>query len=501
MVDRRLLEYAVFRECYKHDPVNFILDCFKWGKNEGPTPYQLDVAAHIIPERRVAVRAMHGAGKSALASWLILWFVLTRDIDSDWKVPVTASVWRQLTKFLFPELHKWTRKLDWAKVGRGPFDENKELLTLNLKLSTGEAFALASDDPSSIEGAHASCLFYVFDEAKAINDGTFDAAEGAFMGSSKTETLALVISTPGEPQGRFYDIHSRKPGYEDWWVRHINIKEAISCGRIDPEKVEQRKRQWGESSALFQNRVLGEFCANDETGVIPLAWVELANERWYEWNKEGTLQAIGIDVAGATENSDTTVFAPIYSGYKVGTLEKYPKGDIETATMEIAGRTQAKLDANPQATAVIDVIGIGAGVGDRLAELGYSKRIIRFIASHKSEAKDKNDEFGFFNKRSEMWWKARELLDPHSGLDIALPPDNDLIGELTSPHWQVQSGAKIKVESKKDIKKRIQRSTDCADAVLQGLLGKNLYAPLPDIVSFNLGDKIAEMERRNYGMD
>ena len=66
---------------------------------------------------------------------------------------------------------------------------------------------------------------------------TFDAAEGAF--SSVGADLdgvgyALAISTPGEPNGRFYDIHARKPGYEDWWVRHVTLAEAIAAGR-DPK--------------------------------------------------------------------------------------------------------------------------------------------------------------------------------------------------------------------------------------------------------------------------
>ena len=61
----------------------------------------------------------------------------------------------------------------------------------------------------------------------------------------------------------------------------------------------------------------------------------------------------------------------------------------------------------------------------------------------------------------------REALDPNDGIDMALPPDDQLTGELTAPKWRVMSGARIRVESKDDIKKRIKRSTDCAVAVIQ----------------------------------
>jgi len=48
----------------------------------------------------------------------------------------------------------------------------------------------------------------------------------------------------------------------------------------------------------------------------------------------------------------------------------------------------------------------------------------------------------------------------------ALPPDDDLIGDLTAPRWKIQSGGKIIIESKDDIKKRLGRSTDTGDSVV-----------------------------------
>jgi len=49
---------------------------------------------------------------------------------------------------------------------------------------------------------------------------------------------------------------------------------------------------------------------------------------------------------------------------------------------------------------------------------------------------------------------------------VALPPDDLLTGDLTAPHWRVMSNARIQVEGKDEIKKRLGRSTDDGDAVV-----------------------------------
>ena len=199
---------------------------------------------------------------------------------------------------------KWARRIRWNRIGREPLDERLELQQLNLKLRTGEAFSAASNVPGTLEGAHADHLLHVFDESKLIPDETFDVAEGATLAAgadTSLEAYALAISTPGEPHGRFYEIHQRRTGLRDWWVRHITVEEGIKAGRISREKVTQLAQLWGRQSATFQNRVLGEF-AEDQDAIIPLSWVEAANDRWREWVEAGRpltgLQAVGVDVSG-----------------------------------------------------------------------------------------------------------------------------------------------------------------------------------------------------------
>ncbi len=458
-------DYKVFQEKYFDDPVGFSRDCIDWGEQDGLSPYQEQAAQMLDEHRRATVRGPHGLGKTALAAIIVLWFALTRD-GQDWKVPTLASAWRQLTKFLWPEIHKWTRFIKWDIVGREPFDERKELLTMSLKLRTGEAFALASDNAALIEGAHADHLLYLFDESKTIPPDTFDAAEGAM---SSGEAYFLSISTPGEPQGRFYDIHRQKKGYDDWAVLHVTLEMAIKAGRINPEWAKQRAEQWGEDSAVYITRVLGNFAANDEETVISLVAVEQANELWHTINETGEwgeMEAVGADIG---RGGDKTVEADRYDLY-IKSLAYSNERD----TMQVAGRLTVKLKANKKAHAVIDVVGVGAGVVDRMREIKAVKsRVIAFVAGAKTDLLDSSGELGFTNMRSAAWWNLREML--YNG-GVALPPDDMLTGDLTAPRYRYMSGGKIQVESKDDIKKRLKRSTDAGDAVVQAFMKENLRA-------------------------
>lgn len=477
-----------FRRTYRNDPVAFAHDCINW-EGGGLTSYQAEILDAIPRERRVAARGPHGLGKSAVAAVALNWFALVFDGD-DWKAPTTASAWRQLTEFFWPEVHKWAARVKWEKTGRPAYSQ-LELQTTLLRLKTGRAFAMASSDDELTEGAHADHLLYIFDEAKAIPAGRWDAAEGALMTG---DTYALAISTPGEPQGRFYDIHTRKPGYEDWWVRHVTVEECIAAGRITQRDVDQRARQWGENSAVFKNRVLGEFCESSEDCVIPLAWVEAANERWrqrirvkspnwnwidgakrgewpnWEWVSEAVkeeLTTIGVDVS-RSDNGDKTVLARRQET-TVTQLDRMSVAD----TMPIVGRVKGLLERWVRAYAMIDVIGIGSGPVDRLRELFPTSRIQAFNASESTAMKDRAKELEFVNKRSAAWWNLRELLDPAFDSTIALPPCDLLTGDLTAPRrGKDTSTGKITVESKKDIRKRLGRSTDDGDAVVQAFFPK-----------------------------
>lgn len=460
---------------YLYDPRGFITEFVQFGEGEGPTFYQEEILDNLVKHGREAVRGPHGLGKTTLNAWAVIWFAITREAEGiDWKVATTAGAWRQLEHYLWPEIHKWVHKIDWEKLNLVPWRNPQQLQNLLLKLRHGRAFAIASTDEKKIEGVHADAVLYIFDESKAIAAKIFDAAEGAFSGSTPgsqhvyPEAYALACSTPGPPEGRFYEIHKRKPGLEDWHVRHVQVSETIAAGRVTKSWVDQRRVQWGEDSALFQNRVLGEFHASSEDNVLPLSWVEAANERWLEWDESGRPQQPGVRVHGcdvARGGRDLTVFAD-RTGAIVHGLEEFSIANtVKIAKLLMARMHQADI-------AVVDVIGVGAGVVDYLRTVQENQNIdvIAYNASRKSRMRDRSGEFGFVNQRAAMWWTLREMLDPAFEPTLALPPDDELIGELTAPRWWVTAASRIQIESKDDVRARIGRSTDHADAVAQTLL-------------------------------
>lgn len=501
---RDALRMTNFRATYRNDWVAFAHDCIDWekfGPDAGPTEYQDECLAEVQTFHRVAVRGPHGLGKTGIGAIGLLAFALTRDGDELWKAPVTASVWRQLKEFFWPEVHIWARRLLWAKIGRGPFLEPRELQDMALRLSTGAAFAVASNEPSSIEGAHADQVLYIFDEAKTIPGETFEAAEGAFSGAGPEhpgrDAYALALSTPGEPQGPFYKMHKRDPSYAAWRPKHVTVERAIEAGRVAGSWVQEKQQQWGTDSALFQNRVLGNFAASSEQSVIPLTWVEAAVERWKELRVQGidgnwaipqerlpAFTNAGLDVADQGE--DRTTLARRYGDVILDVLT-FP---YSPDPMESAGQAVTVLRGQQwKGFVVVDAIGVGAGTVARLRELKASElpslALVPFVASGQSTAYDASGELGFANLRAEAWWGMRERLDPSQpgGSLVCLPDSDTLLGDLTAPRWKMLSRGVIQIESKEDIRKRLKRSTDEGDGVVM-----SFWARPPRVRSWSPAD-------------
>lgn len=452
------------KRLYRNDRVAFAYDVFP---DIRLATYQENIlGAFDDGKNRVAVRSPHGAGKTAIAALLVHHSVLTA--ESDCKVPTTASAWRQLEKYLWPEIKKVERLIAWPILSRPAYCQRTELLSLSIRLDSGlvEAFALASDNFALIEGAHASRLAYIFDEAKTIPVGMWDAAEGAFSseGLGDSEILALAISTPGDPSGRFHDIHTGAPGLEDWHCIHITLEEAIANHRISRAWAEARARQWGVESAVYQNRVLGEFADNTEDGIIPASWVRAANDRWKEWDSKGRptisgRRIIGID--SARKGADSTVLA-VRSGSVIKNLHTIQKGPItQTASLTIPYATGYTLN--------IEMDGIGSSLYDILKEdkgqYGKNFQLKPVVAAGKTYKSDRSGELFFVNVRAAMWWNLREMLDPVNGDGIMLPPHEFLLKDLITPRWEMKRGGRIQLESVRSIKSRLGRSPDYGTAV------------------------------------
>lgn len=477
---------------YRDDFPAFMRDMVSWPPDGGPTSYQLEIADALMQYSRVAVVGPHGLGKGLCASLLMWWGIATLDGVTDWKTGVTAGGFRQLTHFLWPEFRKWGRAIRWDLIGRPPPDPRNEMLRLTFRGVSGEAFAAAATNPELLEGAHASQIIYILDEAKALPDANFDSIEGAFSGagSGGRKAYALTLSTPGDASGRFYDICThgteltaydattrsfttrQQPGeqgiaYGEWKVRRVTFEETVRAGRNNEAWGEARKLQWGAASAMYVNRVLGQFIRNRTDGTIPLSWIEAAMERWDEAGilsptpdgvrtiRHGSLSALGVDVGGGT---DLGVIAPRY-GLWIGRLHYEP--DADPTTM---GEIASTMLEDTNAPAVVDAIGVGAGVVSELRKQG--RRVIPFVASERAEETDSTGIMSFVNLRAYAWWHLRELLDPKHEEQVALPPDDRLAADLSAPRWWATNSGKIQLESKDDLRGRTGRSPDAGDAVV-----------------------------------
>jgi len=104
----------------------------------------------------------------------------------------------------------------------------------------------------------------------------------------------------------------------------------------------------------------------------------------------------------------------------------------------------------------VDSIGLGAGVVDRLQELGLPVRGINVSESSSMTGT-------FLNSRAELWYACRDWFFKR---DVTIPKDETLVSELTTPRYQYSSSGKIQVESKDSIRKRGLPSPDVADALV-----------------------------------
>jgi len=444
---------------YQKNPVKFVEEIL----GVRPRSYQRDALNSLVKQKRVCIRGPHGIGKSALAAWIVLWALA---VFPEVKVPTTATAWRQLTEFLWPEIRKWAEKANWSSIGMTVRDK-EHVTAQRLTLSSNRfAFALSSNEPARIEGAHAERIVYVFDEAREIDPAIWDAAEGAFVGG---EGFAFAISTPGAPAGRFYEIQSRKPGFEDWFTIHVTYDDAVREVPGFDKWAIQREKQWGRESSVFKRRVLGDFAEDEEGALIPLDLVERSNERWIEKSKTPNdariLIRVGMDVGGA--GASQTVLARLYDDNYISILEKHSSLDTDQNVGWLkSALNESSAHGIMAASACVDAIGIGVGVTDVAQNLGLPVAAINISRPAKNK-KDKTGAFTFRNVRAYLAWKLRERLDPALTQEkdlLALPPDDELTGDLVSMRYKNTSSG-IQVESKELIKKRLGRSPDSGDAV------------------------------------
>lgn len=262
------------------------------------------------------------------------------------------------------------------------------------------------------------------------------------------DTLAAALRVEGLDPDAYADLLDECPETRE------RVPDVLRHNLVSVSWIADKVKHWGPQSPLFRAKVRGEFADSSEDTVIPLSLVKASQQRWLDGVTEGEPTRAGVDVARG--GGDMTAIA-VRHGRRIDRVVEVNVAD----TMPIVGLVQQH---GKGVEAVVDVIGVGAGVFDRLRELG--QKAVPFNAAAAAQGKDRSGALGFVNARSQAWWGLRELLEDG---EIDLPDDDELAAELTAPRWSVTSSGKIKVESKDEIRKRLGRSTDKGDAVIQSV--------------------------------
>lgn len=212
---------------------------------------------------------------------------------------------------------------------------------------------------------------------------------------------------------------------------------------------------------LRSQMLYGDFTAgieDDEWQVIPTEWVELAMQRWKKRDRKNRMDSQGVDVARGGQDN-TIIYrrhedwwfdeALVYPG------KRTPDGPSVAGLVIASNRNRAPIH--------IDVVGVGASPYDFLVNAGF--QTIGVNGGEGSNATDKSGRLGFADMVSEIWWKAREALDPDANNGIAIPPEKQLLADLTAPRWTLR-GKVIKVEGRKELlnPRRLGRSPDWGSA-------------------------------------
>lgn len=320
----------------------------------------------------------------------------------------------------------------------------------------------SSDNPENWEGFGYKKV--LLNEAGIILDG--EKGQRLYQNS----VLPMLMDFPdselfafGVPKGtvnEFNALHQRaQAGAEGYYTETLSSYDTPFLRRAAIDQLVAEMRGLG-GQLLVDQEVFGKFVnlQGDGLRVIPEAWVRAAFARWEERESPvGFADAVGVDVARG--GKDKTVFAQRWGTY-LGEIVTHPgvatpDGPSVRALLMpyLAERTQVN----------VDIVGVGSSPFDYVKEMHPNTYAVNG-GLQGVEGTDRTGNYEFANLRAKLYWELREALDPITGLGLALPPDEELLVDLTSVGWQPR-GNKIIVEPKKDIAPRLGRSPDKGDAV------------------------------------
>lgn len=439
---------------YKDRPVEFVKDII------GATPdnIQAEILTSVAENQLTSVRSGHGIGKSALQSWLILWFMCTRPFP---KIPCTAPTKHQLHDILWAEVSKWLNKglkseIEWTK----------EKLYMKSNPENWFAVPRTATQPDALQGFHAEHLLYIIDEASGVKDEVFEPV----LGSLSTQDAKLIMcGNPTQLSGFFFDSHNKNRNiYKTFKVSGENSK------RVSKEYINMIIDMYGIDSDVYRVRVAGEFPKAMPDSFIQLDWVENCSKRYISNSYPRNRIDIGVDVA--RYGDDQTILCPVFDKkqqQKPIELNHNDTMQVTGAIVQLVNQLRGKYIGIP-IHIKIDCDGLGVGVYDRLKEIkkeqGWVTVTLYECHFGGQGGKNKNDEpIEFSNSTGLMWGALREKL---RNQEIELYYNDKQITQISNRKYRINSDGKIELEKKEEMKKRGLTSPDMADA-----LALSLYEP------------------------
>ena len=248
--------------------------------------------------------------------------------------------------------------------------------------------------------------------------------------------------------------------YNLWKANSGNDYELAEATTFDNEAnlplnfIEDLKRMETDKPKVYRRFVMNSWDEVDAVDVvIDPEWIRSAVGKELQETRP-IKRVVSIDVS--RYGDDKTVFYAIENGACLG-KEIHEKKN----TMEIVGRSLLFAERMSCHAFAVDEIGVGAGVVDRLKELG--KDVVPVNSSEKSY-----DPERFYNTRAEVYGYGAMMFQENK-VSI-LPDDGELREQLSWAKYKIiKSNGQIQIESKDDIKKRYGRSPDECDAFLNGL--------------------------------
>lgn len=415
-------------------------------------PWHVEMLGAVRDHDRISIRAGRGVGKTTALAWCAFWrnlcFTPSRNI-------FTSPRKEQLSMAAWAEMRKWHRAMHPSLARFFEVQASKVIMRGNDgNLSIATTVGSGLTDYAGLLGIHDASLLWIVDEANGVDDPVFTTA----LGSLTTKGgKVLLTGNPRQSSGFFFRTHMNKKMARRWRTMAVSAFDVKDMSYFDPEWIEEMRDTFGEGSPDWSAYVLGEFPSEQENAVIPLSTIIDAASREVELT-DGSFPIWGFDPAAG---GDRCVLAKRHANV-LEDLVVWREKDTTLSVDRIISDYIATPEHKKPAAIVVDAIGLGIPIADQLRQRKLP--IIYWVSSENSVQKTR-----YRNKRSEMWHYGRDWF---SSRVVKIPDDEELVEELAAPTRTVPNdrnteyGSAYIIEPKDEIRKRIGRSTDKADAVL-----------------------------------